>query len=213
MRRKVAAGASAILGIALLATGCAAEEELPPPPAFEELSAAEEDALYQETVDSYGEYVQAAFPEAQLPEVERIRFVTREEWNDVFVSCLGEAGFEATVHEDGGVRYGEIPPEQAEAQAIANYICRAQYPTESKYSAPFSDAQVSWLYEYTKTTLFPCLEAFDARPDNMPSEELFRQAISGTGEGVWDVYSQVPVENIDQAIEECPQFPDEFWGD
>lgn len=65
--------------------------------------------------------------EGERPEVELVREIGDEDWSAVQTECLTEAGFPPSVDSAEAVGW-EVPAEQADAFALADYTCQAQYP-------------------------------------------------------------------------------------
>ncbi|MDY5153615.1 hypothetical protein SAMN05421878_10474 [Actinobaculum suis] len=112
-----------------------------------------------------------AMTESELPPV--IREVSSEEWTDVMVTCLTEAGFPAK--NEGGLLTTEAPEEQRSAEAKAEANCVAQYPIAAKYTQKWGEEQWRIQYEYLTGFYIPCVESFGVVVDHsaIPSEKSY----------------------------------------
>lgn len=143
--------------------------------------------------------------EGERPEVELIREVGDEDWSAVQTECLTEAGFPPFV--DGAEAVGwEVPAEQADAFALADYTCQAQYPRKMEYLQPYSVYQLDLIYEWMNETTIPCLAAEGYDVPRVPSLESFRASYSPEG-GFWTPDSEVPGGVPYSVQETCPHVP------
>ncbi|RLP80756.1 hypothetical protein D9V34_00625 [Mycetocola lacteus] len=159
--------------------------------------------------------LKAKFPDAEIPDEVRVsRIIAPDEYAEVFSRCLTDAGFTARAHPDGGIRFDEIPDEQAQAQAVALYTCQATYPLDPRYTQPLTGSQIAYLYDYYRDRLLPCLEGEGHTVSDLPSLTRFKESFDGTAPG----YS--PFESIARgsSAEEfqrvsglCPDFPQDLW--
>jgi len=151
------------------------------------------------------------FPNAVLPEVERVRFVDLSEHNYAMADCLTAAGFTAVGYwdsfETGAPQGQELP------LALATYECQAKYPINPRVMVQLNDDQKRYLYEYYTQIMIPCLktEGFDAPP--APSLQSY---IGTYGQlGSWDPYGLVSVstnEEWEAINKKCPQDSKELYG-
>ena len=153
------------------------------------------------------------FPEAVVPEVERIAFIGPDEWAETIAACLNEDGFSA-VAQDGGL--ASAPTEGQELPfAIATYVCNAKYPINPRTNVELNDDQLRYLYEYYTQVLTPCLneEGFD-----VPEPPSLQTYVSSWRAGSpWDPYGLVvdALESDDEWTsinKKCPQTPDGLFG-
>lgn len=143
--------------------------------------------------------------EGERPEVELVREVGDEDWSAVQTECLTEAGFPPSVDSAEAVGW-EIPAEQADAFALADYTCQAQYPRKMEYLQPYSIDQLDLIYEWMNETTVPCLAAQGYDVARVPSLESFRASYSPEG-GFWTPDSEVPG-GVPYAVQEmCPHVP------
>ncbi|MHA6669748.1 hypothetical protein ACX3O0_12865 [Homoserinimonas sp. A447] len=172
-----------------------------------ELSADEADRLVEIQLESRRADLLSRFPDAVLGEIERIRFVTPEEWPEAIAECLTGMGFEATASADGGIEMS-YANEQAEPAELAHYTCGAKYPVHPKYSQPLNEAQLEYLYDYYVNVLSPCLEGEDVSVADAPSLSSFLEADDAER---WFPYNSV--DRFSPKLEEkCPQSPSGLHG-
>ncbi|PWB96435.1 hypothetical protein DF220_00185 [Salinibacterium hongtaonis] len=153
-------------------------------------------------------------PNAQRPDVELIRYVQPNESASAQADCLIAAGFvNTTVTPDGGVVTDFGSAAQAEPFAIAGYTCRVQYPLDPKYTAPLTNAEVMFIYDYFVEELTPCLESEGFSVTAAQSRGKFAETYeSGTAwhpyEGV--IESTTTNEQWWSINARCPQMPTDF---
>lgn len=218
-RRRLAAAASVAIMLLTL-SGCITHEPDPSFPGGEAvpvvlpLSDETRESKYEEFVQLEIERLQGMHPHVAVPDTTRIRFVEPGEWASALAECLRSEGFEATVHQDGGIRLGPIPREQNEAQALAYFSCAVSYPVDPRYSVPLNESQLAYLYRYYVQRLVPCLEAEGYAISNPPTWQRFLETYGATSP--WSPYSDV-LENVEQrwiVINElCPQHPEGLYGE
>ena len=181
------------------------------PPKLSPLSAAEraeQDALTLERARA--EYL-GDFPDVELPTVNRIRYITNDEWPQVMATCLTEAGFAATV-QDGGLST-TAPDGQELPFGLAAYTCSAQYPVNPREMMKLSADQVRYIYDYYTRVAIPCLEnlGYTDLPEP-PSKQSFIDSYPGT----WDPYGTVSEQSDGDEWAEanrlCPQTPAGLYG-
>ena len=169
--------------------------------------------LAASALSDYADYVTSLYPDAELPVVDRVRFVDPSEYGVVFSACMTEAGFAASVTADNGLQFEPIPDEQAEAQTVALYACRAKYPTHPRFLRAFTEEQLQYLYRYSSDTVIPCLEDRGIAVPELPSESIFKQNYGG--DGAWFPYQNalaMPVDELNTLMEQCPAVPEQIWG-
>lgn len=206
---------SAIYGTAIvgaLVTGCAGEGAALVAPSLSPLGVPEADALADQALKEYGEHLRDLYPDIVLPVIDRERFVSRSEVDQVQAECLTELGFPATPMIDGGVAFGYVPDEQARAQSVALYTCKARFPLDPTYTQPYSDEEVAYLYAYTKEVLLPCLRAEGFETPAMPSKTKFEESLAGSGafDPLEFVVREASVEEFDRVVAACPSLPPDF---
>lgn len=165
--------------------------------------------LYDEMAAASRDMLTSRYPDAQIPSVEIVRYITADEWGTTMAACMTEQGFGATVRSDGGISYDLTAPGQDEAQAIAKYTCDLQYPVEQ---TKVTDAQLRILYDYNVGELVPCLEGQGYPVSQAPSFTTYKASYETQP---WVPYSDVPAMSQDQFDElnrVCPQLPEELGG-
>jgi hypothetical protein len=210
---QVAAGSLGI--VALLATiatsGCATSPE--PVENIEASTLSQSDEmLVQQYLDSEWDNLLVLNPDADRPDVARVRLIDLSEWSTVIPDCLAQEGFDVDVTPDGDISY--TAGDQGEAYAVAFYTCEAKYPYDPKYIRPLTDAQLGLLYDYFVTSLQPCLigEGYDVPP--APSRQEFLENYAANGG--WFVYEGVAAahvgpEEFTRINKACPQLPDNLY--
>ncbi|MGO0578202.1 hypothetical protein [Ornithinimicrobium panacihumi] len=145
------------------------------------------------------------------PQVGVVREITPAESQEVWSSCLADAGWV-----EGGDGEGiDIPPGQEEAFNLAYYVCHQQYPVQEKFTQPLTAAQLGILYDWWTEHTVPCFEergwdvgevpsreTFLANPVWLPAEQVVEQAEADVQAGL--------IPDIDEALYGvCPGPPDE----
>ncbi|WP_181149800.1 hypothetical protein [Arthrobacter sp. MYb227] len=159
---------------------------------------------------TWDDYVKSAQKMSGLnswPEVERIRYVTEEEWANVKAKCLTDLGFPSTVESDGSVQTLSVS-DQDEALAEASYTCSIQYPKDLRYAQAFTRTQLRIIYAYFRDELIPCLQNLGLETGQQPSEETYVEGIV-TGTAEWTPYDDANIDAIDVKAREsdCPSMP------
>lgn len=209
MKRLFALGTVALLMASLV--GCSGREPASVPE-VEPMTTAAREASYAEHVSAERDRLESMHPEVVVPEVDRVRYVTPEEWAPALAACLTSEGFETTTHADGGIRVGTIPPEQAEAQAIAVFSCSLRYPVDPQHAVPLNDDQLYYLYDYFLSELVPCLEESGYSISAAPTWQVFQETFHSAP---WSPYDDVsPIDEGDWLAinEDCPQQPEQLIG-
>lgn len=145
-------------------------------------------------------------------DVEFERYISPEEYAGVMVPCLTEQGIPARPLPDGGVGFGDIPPEQAQAQREALYRCWVRFPTHPLFERPLDDDQLRRLYDYNVGELTACLEREGYTVPPPPSLEAFIESYSDPETLPWNPYPaddprlerEAEWYRLNQA---CPQIP------
>lgn len=190
-----------ICALAALA-GCTSSAGTPPPRST--LSPADESTLIQESIDTAREELLARFPLAEVPDVPIVRIVDEHEWASTIAHCLTQAGFPATSTSDSVSL--SVAAGQEEAQAIAYFVCAAQYP--SRPEAPLVEEEIRYLYAYYTGELSACLSSQGYSVDGAPSLEKFVENYL-VGD-YWSPYTSLPPLNEEQWLtlnDACPQSP------
>lgn len=183
------------------------------PPDVPDFSAAELEAQTEADKERALDALIRDFPDAEVPEVDRVRLVGLEEWPDAMAECLNAEGFDA-VAQDGGVG-ASAPIGQDLPFALAYYVCSVEYPINPRVMVPLVDDQIRYLHEYYTQVMTPCVQAegYDVPP--APSLQTY---VSTYGQpGSWNPYELV----AEAAISEeewrrinrlCPQTPAGLYG-
>lgn len=140
------------------------------------------------------------------------RYISLDEYAEVLVPCLTEQGIPAHASADGGITFGDIPPEQALLQAEAIYRCEVRFPIHPMFSEPLNDEQLRRLYRYLTEDLRNCIEAEGYETTSPPSEEVFIESYYDPGAVAWSPWPIDDPRLQDQAewgrlSEVCPQSP------
>lgn len=211
IRRTRAAGLAVAAVLVVLLAGCSASS--PTPPEVTRLSTAEVEAQAALDLENNRVHWLGAFPDVEVPEVERVRFIDWQEWPAVMASCLTDAGF-PTESAQGGLPTAP-PGGQESAWALAAYTCSAQYPVDPQQTVALNDDQLRYLYEYYTQVAMPCMRGLGFHDFSAtPSVQTFMDDY-GTERG-WSPFTDVAdgaSDELWQSIErECPQVPDRLYG-
>ncbi|WP_418908465.1 hypothetical protein [Glutamicibacter endophyticus] len=148
------------------------------------------------------------------PDVERIRFVSQEDWASEQAQCMTNLGFPSTLEDDGSFST-KITEVQEQAAAEARYTCELQYPMDLKYSQAFTRTQLHTIYAHYRDSLIPCLKGLGFEPGELPSEETY---VEGTASGAnpWTPYDAIDLSSADvnSMNQNCPSMPaaEELYG-
>lgn len=144
------------------------------------------------------------------PNVEMVRVIELEEWAPVQIACMNEAGFAATLTDDGeGISWPALTDGSLiENMNLARYVCEVKYPVDPRFYDPLTNDQLRFLYAYRSGELIDCLAAAGYSVSGPPSESVFIES-----EGVWSPYSDIRVSEGDSGLlqRKCPQNPDELY--
>ncbi|MBF0671341.1 MAG: hypothetical protein IR160_02000 [Salinibacterium sp.] len=199
--------ASVFLTVALVACSTSS-----PGPDVVPLTQAEKEAKSSDSLRLEWDALKREYPEALMPEVERVRFVPPEEWAEAMAACLSTEGFPAEVTPDGGVQR-QVAAGQAMASDIASYVCNAKYPMDPQYEVKLNESQLRYLYKYYNNSLVPCLEDEGFRIPRAPSLQVFIDSY-GTPDA-WTPYASLvgqPIVGWIELNDACPQNPDGLFG-
>lgn len=166
--------------------GCASTPDTPPSPST---TPGQLEAIAAKAVKDENRAFAEKYPDAALPDVPRVKFVSRADWPVEIARCMTEAGYKATVNTSGGIDNVPVSDAQRPAYDLAVHTCRLQYPLDPELSIPYSDAELSYLYQYFTGPLKSCLKAHHEDIGEAPSEQRFKQTY-GTDES-WDPYLTV----------------------
>jgi len=213
-RKRQARGAHVIVTAAVLAitlVGCAVESgsDVEGPIDSDETTIAE-------SLDQEWQSLQARYPSAERPQVERVRYVSLEEWDDAIAECLQREGYsQVAVGPTGGVSYEGIADSQMQAFAIAQFSCSVQYPVDPKYFQPLTEEILTRLYDYSVGELTQCVEDLGYEVSAAPSLRTFVDSYSTDPWSPFgDALMQANEQGADATIrlfDECPQEPSDLW--
>lgn len=143
------------------------------------------------------------------PEVDRIRFVSQEDWPTEQAQCLSAQGFPTTVGSDGSYTTKGVS-EQQQAFDEASYVCALQYPMDLKYAQAYSRTQLRAIYAHYRDSLVPCLQGLGFEPGSLPSEETFVEGIA-SGSSSWTPYDALNLSHnsVQKMNDSCPGTPPE----
>lgn len=136
------------------------------------------------------------------PEVDLVRFVTPPEWADAQIGCLQEHGYTAS-ESQGGVKYPEVPQEQADSLNLAIYTCEAAYALDPRVNNPIPRARMERQFSHLADVVMPCVAGLGFQVEEPPTLETWLDAYYGNGQ-IWDPFSSVPGEELDSVYKECP---------
>lgn len=199
----------------LMAVGCSSAPAALTPPEVPTLSKADLEAQAALDLDRVRVQYLGAFPDAEIPRVDRIRFIELDEWSDVMATCLTEAGFVAVSSPDGGLSSG-APDGQELPYGLAAYTCSAQYPVDPRENVELNADQIRYLYDYYTLVATPCLEklGFTDLPEPPSQQSYISSYNSGPS---WDLYGavsdQATADEWYEANDLCPQRPPGLSGE
>lgn len=174
------------------------------------------EAAIAESLDQEWQQLQARYPSAQRPQVDRVRYVSLEEWDDAIVDCLQREGYsQVTVGPTGGVSYEGIADSQMQAFQVAQFTCSMQYPVDPKYFQPLTEEILTRLYDYSVGELTQCVERLGYEVSAAPSLRTFIDSYSTDPWSPFgDALMQANEQGADATIrlfDECPQEPIDLW--
>jgi hypothetical protein len=213
VNRAVIGGGLLVLSLVLCGCTSGGGSVSVPAPGDIPLSESERAAAYSLWEEQARAELLERFPEAEVPVVAFVRFISPNEYGTTMADCATERGFPAEATADGGVRYGQIPPQQAEDVAVATYSCAVQYPVDPVYQQPLNQEQLAYLYDYYVNQLAPWLEEQGYSTPNPPSEATFTDRYE-SGEP-WTPYATIDAPSEDawyELLRACPQEPGSLFG-
>ncbi len=153
------------------------------------------------------------YPEAELPDVRIQDMVpSRSEWSQMQVMCLvanGIRGVEATL---GGYSvHGDNDPQ---AQAVAQLVCRYQYPIDPRILGALSAEQSGYAWDYLVGRVVPCMRALGFEPSPpAPRDEFVTYSARVWGSVLWSPYGRFedPFFGPERVLVDshCPPLPDD----
>lgn len=209
MNRIVSLVASGLV-VLLALTACSSEIR---PPTFDKASdaklAAQASADAQRALDT----LLAQFPDAEVPIVEKVRFVELDEWTAATASCLNDEGFDAEAVDNS--LSSTAPAGQEEPFAVATYVCALKYPINPRSNIPLNEDQIRYLYEYYTRVMTPCVEKEGFQVPEPPTQQSYIERYGQ--EGSWNPYELVAEavsseEDWQRINRLCPQVPTGLYG-
>jgi len=200
-----------VFAICGLLTGCAST----PPQSISETATDEQ--VIQAAIDQAWLDFSARFPEADRPEVPRVRVILGTEWPEVMRDCLHEEGFPQVVLTElgDGLRFGGIPVEQDQAFQLARYVCSARYPLDPRMNRPLSPDQLSRLYGFYVGEQLRCIEGLGYEVPDPPTEQTFLETFDSDPWLPFRFAMPQALEKGESALAElmqtCPQQPGDLW--
>lgn len=140
-------------------------------------------------------------------QVDLIREVSDAEYMPVQSECLTAVGFPPEVSGDSYT--WQVPAAQAEVFTLADYRCAAQYPRLLAYSQPYTDAQMTLIYDWVKDTTVPCYAEQGHHVSGMPTLEAFLEQYR-TSQTWWlpqDGMDPITFEELEALELVCPRLP------
>lgn len=199
-----------VLTVSVGVGGCSGFVLLPAPPA-PTLADADQPAAIEAYLDGRWKGIVAMYPGAVRPDVDLVRIIEPNEWARMQESCVRDQGFDVTANNQGGISISEIPIEQQESLAIAQFACEAMYPVDLSWDLPLTDDELSYLYDYFTKVLTPCLESHGIDVPEPSSRTTFVDSyVAGDA---WNPYVNVMGTRGVQwgdINKKCPQAPPGF---
>ncbi|MEZ3162125.1 hypothetical protein AB1K54_16545 [Microbacterium sp. BWT-B31] len=178
-------------------------------PAASAISEALAANLLDQQIEAAWDNTHALFPDLDRPDVTTVRMVARTEWAQTILACMTDAGYSGRAVEDGSFQTGSIDPTIAPQYYTQLFVCKAEYPIDPRYLAPFNVEQIEYLYAYFRDQLAPCLEEHGYTPSKLPSFRTFSDG--WTDESArWTPYADVIPTSESAWLElqqSCPQLP------
>jgi hypothetical protein len=151
-----------------------------------------------------------AFPSADVPVVDVVRFIHPSEWAPTLKQCMDDEGFPVSIRRDGGIDFPQVPGQE---QATSVAITPARSCTQSIPTTRSRSTTVSWS---TSTTTTNDLEGCLSEQGYSPQDPLVsRPSRSGSAEAPWSPYDHITAPSEEawlNLIETCPQIPDGLYG-
>ncbi|MBT1585245.1 hypothetical protein [Curtobacterium flaccumfaciens] len=174
------------------------------------MSAARAETILDASADQAWQLVESRHPGLARPAVDRVRTVSHADWAPTQERCMTAAGFpQAKAMPDASLVSGQVPEDQSEPFAVAEYTCGAEYPMAAKYQTAFNESQLEWLYRYSTGELAKCLQDRGISVERGPSEQEFIDS-----DGAWSPYRSVglPQSRYYELVTACPEIPDSIYG-
>ena len=166
------------------------------------------DAVVQTSTDAERARVLEQYPDAELPDVEVVRYIDGEEWSGTISNCLRDAGWDVSTGMDGGMSMS-YDDDEAEEFRVSYFVCQAQYPYDPRRVLNLDRRQLAYLYAYEVQVLQPCLEAHHFIGVTAPP--TFAEYLRNDPH--WDLYADVKTEASWRAVSRaCPPEPPGLYG-
>lgn len=207
-------GSALVLSALTWLPGCASTPERTEAPilSVHALSPDEQEQQYFLFVNAERKLLEQSFPDIEIPNVQRDRFVDEPDWAKIHADCMTGLGFPASVRPDGGVAHASTADEQKAAQALAIFTCEVPYPVDPRYQVPLNEQQLKYLHNYYLSDLIPCLESKGFSVEPAPSLTTFMENCENSP---WSPYSNVSPNSEEEWLEInrlCPQQPEFLFG-
>ena len=185
-----------------------------PPTTTVRMDQEEKLAFRQQQLLIHQEYLEETYGiEVEIPDL--IRWTLHSESPSVWVRCLNESGWEATLVEGGGILFPQdLSQEQRPAYSVAEFTCIAQYFRDPNHSQTLTQEQYGVIHDYWLSWMMPCIEGQGyGFSGEIPTREAF--VASAEPFGWWDPFftitkPHIVVESSEEAEalqRACPRWP------
>ncbi len=140
-------------------------------------------------------------------QIDLIREVSDAEYMPVQAECLTAVGFPPQVSGDSYT--WQVPAAQSDAFTLADYRCAAQYPRLLAYSQPYTDQQMTLIYNWVANQTVPCYAGRGHHVSGMPTLESFLEHYRAT-QTWWlpqDGMDPITFEEQEALESVCPRLP------
>ena len=142
----------ALAASGLLLAGCTPAPDLPPPMTYAEAKK----RVYEQNL----EWWNSMFPDEPMPEIEPIEFLDPLNPGTAGLQCLADAQLEGVVVDIETKSWSYEGNADRTALDRLQFTCALQYPydvSDPEKIGYLSDEQLSWIWDYNRTRLVPCL--------------------------------------------------------
>ena len=154
------------------------------------------------------------------PDVALIRWTSWDDVGSVVAACLRDAGFSAIGAGTIIMNPGGIPPSQASAYGLADYVCNAEYTVHPKYAVPLTADQWGMVYDYDTQWEVVCVAGFGVTASAPPTRETFVAESLQKGVAPWDPWGEAQQafasssQKMVSMTQACPPLPaaQYLWG-
>lgn len=148
-------------------------------------------------------------------QVDLIREVSDAEYMPVQAECLTAVGFPPQVSGDSYT--WQVPAAQSDAFTLADYRCAAQHPRLLAYSQPYTDEQMTLIYNWVANETVPCYAGQGHHVSGMPTLASFLEQYRTT-QTWWlpqDGMDPITFEEQEALESVCPRLPTQevLYGD